>query len=484
MVYADLPAPLTVDFPAPIHFLTAGGEDGVLPAGRYQVEVAESWLKLIPDGQRRTEAMLVDATSGTHEELLKDITVLLKADTKNPDIFHLAMLQTNGTGLEAVGTQSGIRPRGLKFAFVHKFRKAKTFASAGTSTPRPGSQTQAQLRLPKISLPSSGGQQLAPVPPVLKPIKSIHYRGEFPSSRENGWSEELQGVANDHEHWFFTQKGRLWKFPIAHDLNIGVTKADPSKGILSVPIPKALQDQGYNHFGDLDYFDGYMFIPLEGHRMEPGNFPAPPKKVGITPRIAVFRADNLSYSGSFLLPLQTKAAWCAIHPITKQLYTSNISISPTDPLFVYDFDWRQLQTAQPSSVLSWKTSPTRPVLFDAQGQQKLTIKGYLQGGDFSAYGQELYIVNGKGADFDSKDGGIWVFSGKTLRLTKRSSQGGEFKFEFQPGWSKYEEPEGITVWNLPSGRAPRVPRSQVHVILLDNDADTDDLIFKHYEVVR
>jgi len=587
VAHADLPNPLTVDFPATLHFLTPGGEDVVLPAGTYQVEATESWLKLIPDGEQRMDAMLVDATSGMHDEPLTERAVRLEADLENPDVFHLAMLLEDGTGLEAVGTQSGIRPRGWRSAFVGKLRKSKAFASSGKFTPKRGSPSQ--LRRPKISLPATGAQKLAPVSPVSKPIKSIHYRGNFPSHRNNGWSDALQGVANDHQHWFFTQVGRLWKFPISHDLNTKVTKANSSKGILSVPIPKNLRDKGYNHFGDLDAFDGYVFIPLEGHRMEPGLFPgANPKKVRITPRIAVFRSSTLSYVGSFLLTEQTHAAWCAIHPITKRLYSSNIEISSKNPLFVYAFDWGQLKTASSenpnsqsrdhrsctpgpkqvaffkdsdyrgacsvlgvgsyphssnmgvkndsissikvgsqvevmacqdsnmrgycepitksirylsvkgkrnlndkissaivSPILPWRGSPKRKFVFDAQGQNKLTVKGYLQGGDFSAYGQELYIVNGKADKFNNKDGGVWVFSGNGLRLMKRSSQGGTFKFEFHPGWKKYEEPEGITIWNIPSGKAPRVPRSQVHVILLDNDwPDSDEWYFKHYEVSR
>ncbi|MDH5426579.1 MAG: hypothetical protein OEY57_00180 [Nitrospirota bacterium] len=485
MAHADRPNPLTVDFPTPIHFLTPGGEDVVIPAGMYQVEVAEAWLKLIPDGERRLEAILVDATSGTHEETLTESAVRLEGESENPDVFHLAMLLSDGTGLEAIGTQSGIRPRGWRSAFVSKLSNAKTFVSPQRAyVSRPGSQTQAQLRQPKIPLPGSGSQTLAPVSPVLKSIKSIHYRGNFPSHRKNGWSDALQGVANDDKHWFFTQVGRLWKFPISHDLNTKVYQPDSSKGILAVSIPKTLRDKGYNHFGDLDYFDGYVFIPLEGYQIEWRDLALHPKKIGVTPRIAVFRASTLSYVGSFLLPEQTHAGWCAIHPITKRLYSSNNHISSTNPLFVYAFDWGQLKTATASSILSWQASPQKEFLFDGQGQNKMTIKPYLQGGDFSAYGEELYIVNGKADKFTNTDGGIWVFSGNDHRLLKRSSQSGEFKFEFHPGWSKYEEPEGITIWDVPSGKAPRIPRSQAHVILLDNDADTDEWYFKHYEVIR
>ena len=593
-------ASTTVEFPSAIHFLTPAGDDIEVSQGSYEVEAAESWLKLVPEGQGRMEAVLLDAVQGKHEEPLTEITVRLEEDPENQDVFHLVLLRSDGSGLEAMGTKSGIRPRGWKSAFVGKLRTAKTFRShQRPSTPKRGSTSR--LRRPKISLPGTGSQKLAPVSPVSKPIQSIHYRGNFPKHRNNGWGKGLQGVANDHLHWFFTQKGKLWKFPISHDLNTKVTKAVPSKGIGVVPIPKVLRAGLYNHFGDLDYFNGYLFIPLEGGGARGGTVgglinkipkisPVPVHKA--VPRIAIFRSSNLAYVGSFLLPAQKKTGWNAIHPTTKQLYTSNSGISPADPLFVYAFDWEQFKTVRSgkpnsesgdhrsctpgprqvaffkdpdyrgacsirgvgsyahsnnvgvkndsissikvgrqaevmvchdanmggycetitksnrylsrrgrlasigrkkkglndkisSAIVSplflWKGSPQRKILYDAQGQKKLTIKGYLQGGDFSAYGQELYIVNGKGHSFDSKDGGIWVFSGKNLRLMKRSSGRGEFKYEFHPKCCKFEEPEGITIWNVPKGRAPRIPGSQVHVILL---ATVNQWYFKHYEVIR
>lgn len=170
VAYADLPHPLTVDFPAPLHFLTPGGEDVVLPAGTYQVEAAESWLKLIPEGQTRFSAILVEASSGTHDELLIEPVVRAKADSEDPDTFHLAMLLADGTGLEAVGTQSGIRPRGWRSAFMSKLRKARTFRSRGRPA-TPKATFKSQLGRPKISLPPRATQVYVPprVPVLPKP---------------------------------------------------------------------------------------------------------------------------------------------------------------------------------------------------------------------------------------------------------------------------------------------------------------------------
>ena len=145
--FAETTLATTVELPSLLHFLTPGGDDIEVPPGEYQVEAAESWLKLVPEGLERTEAVLVDATQGTHEETLTESGVRLEGEPENPDVFHLAMLLSDGTGLEAIGTKSGIRSRGLNLAFVSKLSKARTF----TARPKilvPGSIGQAQPAVP------------------------------------------------------------------------------------------------------------------------------------------------------------------------------------------------------------------------------------------------------------------------------------------------------------------------------------------------
>ncbi len=57
------------------------------------------------------------------------------------------------------------------------------------------------------------------------------YLKTWPSDRENGWSEELNGICHDANNWFFTQNGNLWKFPITHKINDKVTGENREKGI-------------------------------------------------------------------------------------------------------------------------------------------------------------------------------------------------------------------------------------------------------------
>lgn len=297
-------------------------------------------------------------------------------------------------------------------------------------------------------------------------ISKIEYLGNFPSGRNNGWSEKLNGVANDANNWFFTQEERLWKFPVSHDLNKKVTEPHPSAGILRIGIPNELK--GYNHYGDLDYYRGFLFIPIEGD--------------GKIPRIAVFKASNLAYIDSYPLKwngkAQQQAGWVAIHPESGLLYTSNNTIEQnSNPILIYKFDFERLK--QGKLVLNAHSN----LYLKDENNNRIKMKPYLQGGVFSSNGENLYLVNGKAKDFDSKDGGIWVFNANNGKKIKKSSQSGNFKFEFHPGVAKYEEPEGITFWNLDNGKAPRIPGGQLHVILRDNDwTNADELFLKHYRV--
>jgi len=89
----------------------------------------------------------------------------------------------------------------------------------------------------------------------------------------------------------------------------------------------------------------------------------------------------------------------------------------------------------------------------------------------SPSGRLLYVVAN----------GIHVFDLSTGKRIQRSTNGyGYFNYEFHPGGTIQEEPEGITIWDLDDGRALGI-RGQLHVLLLDNDwPDDDDVYVKHY----
>jgi hypothetical protein len=302
------------------------------------------------------------------------------------------------------------------------------------------------------------------------------YLGNYPKERQVAWAEEAQGLAHDGANWYVTQRDALWRFPVGFDLNSSISGTDETRGVLRVPIPSiTVAIRGlrisYNHIGDLDYARGFLFLPLEGS-----------KKIGSTtiklpPAIAVYRAPNLQFVGFTQIPQQQSAGWVAIGRPNPLLWSSNRATSAPGrndggPIFRYRIDWAALAQNRVSL-----TFVDRFPLRDEAGAT--VFLDYMQGGTFTARGC-LYIVNGFDEDFDPADGGISVFDSVTGRRVARSTNGsGPFNYEFHPGFSTYEEPEGITFWDLDGRGAPGIS-GELHVLMLDNDSNGDDVYIKHY----
>jgi hypothetical protein len=287
------------------------------------------------------------------------------------------------------------------------------------------------------------------------------YLGNYPDERQDDWTAECQGVTHDRDHWFITQKGSVWRVPIGKDLRDHLK--DGVDGVRRRPIPLG----GYDHFGDPDCHDGLLYIPLEGKRRIFG-FVTVPR----VPRIAAFRASDLQFLWSALLPKQQKAGWCAIdsHGV---LLSSNSRVTPRaekgeGPIFRYLIN----ATARTLTFID------RIVLRDEQGTP--VVLDSMQGATF-ADDHHLYISCGYYED-PHPSWGLHLFDMRTRRRIVRSTNGsGSFNYEFHPGGSTDEEPEGLTYWNLDRRNAPGI-RGQLHAILLDNDANGDDVYFKHYRV--
>ena len=101
----------------PVYFMGPDEEPFLVAPGTYQVEAADAWLKLIPEKGPRTEAMLVDATSGTHDTDAATPEVVWTPDEAQPELRQLMLILPDGTGLAAVGSTTGIWPRGGDWTF-------------------------------------------------------------------------------------------------------------------------------------------------------------------------------------------------------------------------------------------------------------------------------------------------------------------------------------------------------------------------------
>ena len=104
-------AATTFSLEQPVYFLSPDDEPFIVEPGTYQVEAAEVWLKLIPEKGPRTEAMLMDATSGTHDDEVSTPTVVMVPIEDNSDLRHLVLLLPDGRELSTVGSTTGIWPR-------------------------------------------------------------------------------------------------------------------------------------------------------------------------------------------------------------------------------------------------------------------------------------------------------------------------------------------------------------------------------------
>src|SRR4029434_10318398 len=140
--------------------------------------------------------------------------------------------------------------------------------------------------------------------------------------RENFWSNDAQGLANDGENWFVIKgstadNARIFKVPLSYDLGSETAGQNPSAG-----IPEDLKRSGYNHMGDPDRYGEFLLVPIQG--------------AGARPRIAVFATRDLRYITSALIPAAPDSAggWLAVRQSDGTVWLSAGSFSYPQPYSV------------------------------------------------------------------------------------------------------------------------------------------------------
>lgn len=355
----------------------------------------------------------------------------------------------------------------------------------------------------------------------------VTYLGNYPDD-EFAWSELQNGVTHDEDNWYFTQERRLWKIPVGWDLRRNLDTDDLPPGVHFRGVPASLlkvfdEDgiYGYNHFGDLEYVDGFLFVPME-QNLVPPPLPVIPEPLKVyclvepcvlTPGVAVFRADDLSYVGFRRANVpegQSRFPWIAFNPVDQYLYTSENTVTSERPLYRYHLDRARLVaecTAGSCDLDEIISFEDRRSIYEADGAPLDPGLGrYMQGADFSENGY-LYLVSGRAQpEAGDSRAGIFVIDpagrivadsnnpdlacpfqlnslGQFVRVCAIRDPEGSFRFEFDPENPTYQEPEGADWWDLDDGRAPGIS-GQLHVMLLQNEPDTDDIYFKHYHVAE
>lgn len=318
--------------------------------------------------------------------------------------------------------------------------------------------------------------------PLVGPL--VDFLGDYPQDEELPWSENVQGVAHDDGHWFFTNQDSLIKlptnFPLHQDPDFDGSSNGELRRQLDDDAYEALQDYGLNHFGDIDQYGGFIFAPMES------SFQAV---------IAAFDASDL-HLVSFvdITALQgPKAGWLAIDPWTGYLYTSPSHVS--SEIYRYAIDIDQLRTSGDLAA-SLTLIEDRVQLRECDGGGLTKMLKHMQGGAFTPWG-DLVIENGFIDDPSAEDrGGIHIFRpvgasrhATEFRLVSESVNEtglGGFKFAYDVDFD--EEPEGIDWWHRGPASVPLEAQGQLHGVMIDNtqflewESDPDDLYFKHYAV--
>jgi len=158
------------------------------------------------------------------------------------------------------------------------------------------------------------------------------------------------------------------------------------------------------------------------------------------------------------------------------LHSSHNVISGQFPVFRYRVNFDILEQQQQVVI----TEEDDLVL--KENGDPVFIPPYIQGGCFSPRGF-LFINNGRAAGHNENHGGIRIFDqyGEFLFRSSRSEE--PFKYEYHAGFPRYQEPEGLTYWDLdsqPSGLSAPHIQGQLHAILLNGSAGRDHIWFKHY----
>ncbi|OWV24602.1 hypothetical protein B7982_02510 [Fibrobacter sp. UWB2] len=312
------------------------------------------------------------------------------------------------------------------------------------------------------------GAQLEKTVYAGKDMPHYSYLGQYPENRENGWSEEMNGVCHDDSNWYFTQNGNIWKFPVDHDLKLSCGGEDPSRKIYKYHY-------GY-HLGDIDCYNKILFVPVTKNGR---------------PYIVAFDTDNIHKPlavNEMKLPngcYFDDIGWLAINPNNGLLFTSNGYILKNNPIYVYSIDFNAIRAGRGDFLKIY----TQVNLLDEEGDE-FVERECMQGGCFDK-SNNLHLCNGYYKnEHSNRKGGITVYEIPELsynpnkvnyaRIRARSNQSHHFRFQFN---TYGEEPEGITYWDLDNGKSPNI-KGQLHAIMLDNAGrGDDDFYFKHYRKI-
>lgn len=282
--------------------------------------------------------------------------------------------------------------------------------------------------------------------------------GTHPSNRElsgeGADSEAAQGIASDGINWFYSNKTHVYR------LKTDFRNRDKAYNAAGIKFGSAKCD----HVGGIDYYDGEVYAALDGCSDNKARIVVLDTNLGFK-RYAVIHALNNSFP------------WVAVNPIDAGYF---YTISP---------DGKKKMLAFPRNFANGASlNAVKEVHFKDHPQDKLD-HFWVQGGAFSANGLFFRTVD-DAKDEDSKHTGIWVYELDYPVVNGSTAQRiGFINIKYDPDqWvpglcgfdqckRKYEL-EDLDVTTIRTG--PTI--GNVHILLLSNEADEDDVSVLHYTI--
>lgn len=275
-------------------------------------------------------------------------------------------------------------------------------------------------------------------------VSQWHKVGVALSSENTALSEEAQGATTDGKRWYVSSNGSKQVVAFDDAANRVATFAPAPAIVMKMWTDQGKPDPGpggplvmggplssWNpHFGAPTHHDGWILIPIQGPR-----------------GIWRFRTDGSGgvWRKAADLPEDDLFPWCAVHPVTGILYTSNYD-TPTieTPKKIYAYDRLTLTRLAGDDI----TLGPAPIFVDR-----------VQGGTFTLHGKLILVRSDYNAVFCFSSLNGHCFGAAKL---------GDFG-------SDGSEVESVTVrsWQLDGVHA------QVHISELDNDLPSEDDFYLH-----
>lgn len=136
--------PMKIYLEKPVHFLNPNGDGLEVQQGTYTVERAGQGIRLMT--AEKEEGLLLEAHSDTHDGALEtSVALSLPGDAEEEaDLHYIILMAPDGESLQALGTYSGIRQRGLFKNIAKGARKTVNNAQSRVNRVGRGAKRTAQ----------------------------------------------------------------------------------------------------------------------------------------------------------------------------------------------------------------------------------------------------------------------------------------------------------------------------------------------------